>query len=188
MSEPSNQPSDISTKGRIALRSQEVPKLIGQENVFLWRRRVKTAMKSREIWKAVEQECSGTIHDKVVGIITASISDHVLCMLKEEDSALVMWLELENLYATRDAGRATLGEDRIYHEKMASATTGEGHVANMNKLYSKLVGAGGTITGQHKARQMLCSLDSSKWDIFVQLPNPNGDLSYDSVWNELLLE
>lgn len=65
--------------------AQEVPKLVGKENVFLWRQRAKDALKARKVWAAVSAPVTGADNDKAVGLIIASLSDKVLCMLNEEE-------------------------------------------------------------------------------------------------------
>jgi len=154
-------PSGTSTTATMVMsqRALEVPKLVGQENVFLWRRRVKAALKAREVWAAVAAASTGADNDKAVGLIVASLSDQVLCMLSEEDSAHAMWNELSALYEKRDVGRIILVEEQIFGTKMSQAETAESHIARMNQLFAKLAGAGGNLSDAHKARQMLRSLD-----------------------------
>eukprot|EP00171_Calliarthron_tuberculosum_P004518 IDg4518t1 len=132
--------SVMSTTGTSAIASKvmgpgaiEVPKLIGQENVFLWRRRAKAALKAREIWAAVTAPSIGADNGKAVGLIIASPSDQVLCMLSEEDSAHAMWNELDGLYATRDAGRVILVEEQIFGAKMAASDSAESRIATMKQ-------------------------------------------------------
>lgn len=159
----------VSIFGSIALRFQEVSGLSGQENIFLWRRSVKATLKSRHIWMKVELERTGPSNDKAVGIFNVSLSDHVLSMLKEEDSACLMWTKLDSNYAVRDAGRLSNVEDQSFRANMTTSRTAEFHIAKVNKFFSKLAGAGGTVTESHKGRKLLRSLHTSKWEKFVHL-------------------
>ena len=68
----------------------EDPKLVGQDNLFLWLCRLKAALKARGVCCAVETSMVGPEKDKAVGLLTSSLSDQVLCMLEEENSAFGM--------------------------------------------------------------------------------------------------
>jgi len=168
-------------------QAHEVPKLVGQENVFLWRRRVKAALKAREVWSAVDVASTGADNDKAVGVLVASLSDQVLCMLSEENSAHEMWKELNALYQKKDVGRIILVEEQIFAAKMSPAESAESHIARMNQLFAKLAGAGGTLDDAHKARQMLRSLDA-QWDVFVQMQGARENLQYGQVCSAMLME
>ena len=162
-------------------REPTLPTLNGAGDLQLWRRKVKAALRARQLWTVVLEKTDGPENDAAAGVLISTLSPSVLHLVTSDDYASEIWNEVLELFAKDSAPRMVATYCRLANLRITSSEDLPKALSRFREMVAQNASAGGSLDATHQACILLNSLSSSYPDVYAHFTLAGEEPTVDKV-------